>query len=185
MHVHTRACTWEWTWQCTWGDQRLPSPFLEWQLHSPPCLETRSLASVAHCQLLQILCLPLLSPGQRGLTSECFPAHLTCLASSLELESSGLPASAFTYLLSRLPGPPCVIFVFLWGTCGWGDKNCIFNRYCGVWGISSHLNMPVSSKHACERVPQSWQSMELCKPSPHWNLWNLLFLNEHKFAVAV
>lgn len=132
------------------------APFLEWQLHSPPCSETRSLASVAHGQLLQILCLPLLSSGQCGLTSECIPAHLTCLASSLELGSSGLPASAFTYLLSRLPGPPCVIFVFLWGTCDWGDKSCIFNRYCRVWGISSHLNMPVSASLSHGRV---WSSV--------------------------
>lgn len=156
IRVHTRVCTREWTWHCICGDQRLPTPFLEWQLHSPPCSEARSLASVAHCQLLRVLCLPLLPPGQCGLTSECIPAHLMSLASSLELGSSGLPASVFTYLLSRLPGPPCVIFVFLWGTCGWGDKNCIFNRYYRVWGISSHLNMPVSASLSHGRV---WSSV--------------------------
>lgn len=130
------------------------APFLEWQLHSPPCSETRSLASVAHCQLLWLLCPPLLSPGQRGLTSECNPAHLTFLASSLEFGSSGLPASALTYLLSRLPGPSCMNFVFLLGSCG-GDNNCVF-RYYGVWGISSHLNVPVSASLSHGRV---WSSV--------------------------
>lgn len=92
------------------------APFLEWQLHS--------------LQLLWILCLPLLS-------SEYSPAHLTFLVSSLELGSSGLPVSA--YLFTE-PSPWPILCDHLW----LGDKNCVFNSYYGVWGTSSHLNVPVS-----------------------------------------
>lgn len=111
------AYTWEWTWHYTCGGERLPSPVPGVAAALPPAFVD-----------------PL---STSPLSSECNPAHLTFLVSSLELGSSGLPVSA--YLFTE-PSPWPILCNHLW----LGDKNCVFNSYYGVWSISSHLNVLVS-----------------------------------------
>lgn len=133
----------------------LSSPVLEWRLHS---------------YLVRNLCCAV--PAFAGpVSTSCFSLGALAyrfsfpVGSRIELRSSGLPACAFTYLLSHLPGPPYVIFMLLFRVPSLGDKNSgtveLGDTYFLFW--SSQV------------ILQPRQCIELYKPAPQWNLPKLFF----------